>query len=339
MALATNRYCLFPDMPLTAAASALTPAITTTSLKQAAIFKAPAAGQIAKIHAKWGTVTGTSTATFALQDVNSSAVPDGTDDQTASTATPSSNAFFTVTFSSNRTVAANELVAFVVGALAIGTTFQLAINAPFIEHLTAWSATYNGSTWTNSSSAPAIAVEYSDGSIYPIPGIHPGTRSSVNISTSTSPSEIGLRFRTPFPMRIAGATWSLSMGTTSPFDVCLYDDAMSLLASGTRGTIRVNGVNFCSIWFGTPYTTTANTWYRLSLKPTSTNNVAAPYVDVSTNAHLAAYPGGTEFYYFSRASGVNTDLDTRRPMASLIVDQLDAGGGAIGGGNINGGLQ
>ena len=329
MALQTLRTSLLTEMPLTAAASNITPAITTTSLRQAFIFKAPAAGNIKKIHAKWGTVTGSSTATFALQDVTSAGVPDGTDDQTATSAAPVSGAFFTADFSSNRTVAAQELVAFVVGASAVGTTFQLAANSTFIEHNVCWSATYNGSAWANAGNSPAIAVEYSDGTIYPIVGIHPGVRNTVNVSTSTSPNEVGLRFRVPFATRIIGTTWSITVSTTATFDIVLYDDSMNQLATGTRGVIRTNGLNYCSIYFATPYAITADTWYRLSIKPTSTNNVQVPFVDVSTNAHLAAYPGGANFYYFSRASGVNTDLDTRRPMVSLLVDQYDAGGGGL----------
>lgn len=305
-----------------------TPAITTTSLKQAICFRTPKAGNISKIHGKWGNVTGTNTATFSMQDVNTSGQPDNTDDQTGVSVVPVANSFFTADFSSaQRTVAINEPVAFVIGASAIGTSFQIIQNNISVEENSCWPSTYNGSAWSNGGGTMPIAVEYSDGSIIPITGVIPGTRIAISYSTSSAPNELGNRFRLPFPCRIAGIVGYTSSGAAGVFNVKLYSDAMSQLATGTRGNMRGAGGPM-TVMFTTPYEITANTWYRASILPTSTTNVTLGYYDAANTTQMAASPGGADYYYWSRTgAGAPTDTDTRRLMFSLVIDQFDSGGG------------
>ena len=326
----TNRYATVPEFTVMNGNVNVSPAISSTSTKQAYIFRAPATGSIRKVHAQWGNVTGTNTATLSLQNVDSSGNPDGIDDQTATSATPVSQTRFSVAFSSDRSVVIGELVAFVVGCSAIGTNFQLRGNTPWTQDDNGWIATYNGSAWALSGNISAMVVEYSDGSIYPMIGILPNIFANVNLNTGSSPSEAGTRFRLPYPVRAAGLELAIQPSPTATYDGVLYDDSMNVLASASRTTVRAalgNAVRSC-IFFSSSVSLNANTWYRIGVKPTSVNNVGCGYFDVTLNSHLAGCPGGADWYYWSRTgAGSVTDNTTRRMMTSLIVDQLEAGGG------------
>lgn len=314
-----------PDLPVLTSTAGITPAITTTSLKQALCWRASRTGNVAKVGSRWGTVSGSNTATFSLQNCVSNGAPDGVNDQTANTLTPASNTDFEADFSlSPRPVVVNEAVAMVVGGSVVGGSFQLMTNGIAFEQNSVWTSAFNGSAWANGGGSPSLYVQYSDGVIVPIAGVFPGFRVSQNFATNTNPNECGLRFRLNVPCRLAGLRLYFTSGFAAVFDIKAYADNLTLLGTGTRGVTRGAGSPI-DTYYETPIVLSAGVWYRVSILPTSTSAVLIPFFDAASSTTMNAAPGGTNIHWFTRNGGAATDITTRRPSLSLIIDQLDDG--------------
>ena len=319
-------HLYLPDLPLHSSTGLITPAITTTSLAQAIGWRSPRAGNIKKVGSRWGTVSGTNTATFALRDCTSNSTPDGVNDQTGISITPTSNTMFVADFTiSPRPVVMNEAVALVIGGSVVGGSFQLSTNSVGMEQNSVWTATFNGSTWAGGGGSPPLWVQYTDDVIAYIPGAWPGLRSTQTFATNTNPNECLMRFRVPQPMRLAGIRFYFMSGFSAVFDAKAYTDAMSLLATGTRGGTRGAGSPI-DVYFNTPVTLSGGVWYRVAILPTTTTGVIVPFFDAPSVVEMGASPGGPDFYWGTRQNaGAVTDINTRRPSISLIIDQMDDG--------------
>jgi hypothetical protein len=172
-----------------------------------------------------------------------------------------------------------------------------------------------------------------------LPGIDTSTSVSYNSGTGTA-DEWGMGFQIPFPAKLDRVSAQLAVGAGGDFEVIVYgSDGTTVLA-----TLAYDGdVNGSSATM--PYefvlqselTLTANTTYRVTIRPTTANNVALQYFTFQSADLMATMSGGSNFYMTSQLNqgGSWTDYNSgtfRRPKMSLYLTALDdgAGGGVTG---------
>lgn len=151
-----------------------------------------------------------------------------------------------------------------------------------------------------------------------------------NVSTSTTPDEIGNTFQLPFPAKLCGA--QLWIDVNADFDVVLYSDPLgtpsavatvsvdaNILAAATRGLINIA--------FPAPPLLSANAKYALVVKPTTTTNNGIWVFTESSIADLfSAGPLGDKQVYVSRAdAGSFSETATKRAAISMILSHIDVG--------------
>lgn len=340
---ANNTFVTFTTFPMNASAD-----------KMAFIFMVPKDGTLDWFEFRTGAVGNNpdNGVRFSWQDIDAtSGFPDGGVDQFAIKTNPAATTWTTpdnvmtndgTGGGTKRTVSAGQMLAAVIdfASFVAGDSFE--VSTP--SHATAvWSNHYtaDGSSgaYTKSSRPPMFAVKYSDGTFaeFPLP-IMPmsaaGTATSFN-NTST-PDERALRFQVPVSCRCVGA-WFLADGDGDA-DIVLYDDASSVLVSASIDPdvrIDANVRHYFVRWDA--QTLSANTTYRIAIKPTSATNLIAYHVTVASNGMLAAVPGGIEWYLSTRTdAGAWTDTTTARPMIGLTIDGYDVGAGG-GGSSFSGG--
>lgn len=190
-------------------------------------------------------------------------------------------------------------------------------------------------TYTRGGNQPIMALKYSDGTYGEFPTLAMGPFLTFNTRTFNSgstPDERALRFQVPVSMRVKGF-W-VRLDPDAAVDVILYDNADNVLGSNSYDPdvrVQTNGAPFFGYF--APVTLTANTTYRLSVKPTSGSNISIYDFDVTANSRLGAVPGGIEWYSSTRTdAGSWSDTTTNRPYMGLLFDGVDvsAGGGSGG---------
>jgi hypothetical protein len=180
-----------------------------------------------------------------------------------------------------------------------------------------------------------------------IPAISTTTSS---IDTGTTPNEIGLKFQVPFPCKLSEFMgWITMTAAGSDFDFILYDAGSTPVATLSQdGDYKAGATSLrlWHLWLQTEYTLTANTIYRLIIKPTTTNNIALAYY-VFPSQLAAMIPGGANWCLTQRTGGAWTDFNNgtdgyRQPCISLgftaFDDAASAGGGLIRNPGMSGGI-
>lgn len=248
----------------------------------------------------------------------------------------SSNTWYTVTLGTGANAVRGDLVAaviefnsFVAGDLAlsiINTNNSLRVTRPYrTEFETGWSILASGQY--------AMVVQCSDNTVAHIPYVFPWsaiTSNSFNSGTGTA-DEYALKFRLPFPARISGFAISWTGSAAGDFDAVLYDsngttvlESLSVdndQASATAGLLG-HGL------FDTAVQLSANTFYYLSVKPTTATNVSLKTMDVSSAVFLDQVEGGQDFHLATKLDGGSfSATTTSRPFIFLLFDQFSAGGG------------
>jgi hypothetical protein len=181
-----------------------------------------------------------------------------------------------------------------------------------------------------------VAVEYSDGSYAYGPTVYPyaAITTGGGYASNSTPDEQGLYFSFPYPVTVAGA-WMVA-DLDGAADLILYDaDGSSTLRSlSFDSDVRQTTTNLVlKRKFTSPVTLTANTSYRLVLKPTTTTLIVLPNFDVNSAAVMGAFEGGQDFHFTSRTDeGSWSQTTTRRPMMGLMIEAFDDGTGGGGGG-------
>lgn len=310
-------------------------------------IQAPKTGSIRKIHFHVGTYTSSNQLTVSLQNEDASTGnPDGTQDQTG-TVSPVSTGWKSVTLGSDRSVTRGDVVWIVIewtstaGSLVITCCDQNQYSNFYPNFKTA-------GTWSKQTGrAPLVVVEYSDGSFAPTISVAAGNTSAVSFGSGDNPSERGIRFSLPWPVRIAGMYYYGRL--TGDTDFVIYDDAtqtaqatVSLDKDGVGNT----GDGLTAAYFPTPYDISANTVYHAILKPTSATQIRYYEQTLADATYMGALPGGTNIYRSTRngGSGAFTTTTTVRPSVGLIVEGFSDGagggsGGVIGGPNMRAGMM
>ena len=310
--------------------------------KAATIWRAGHSGAIRKIHFRTATVTTGDTMRVSLQDVDTSTGdPDGVADQSGTVVVAASDdsTWKTVTLGADRTVTRGDWLAaviefdsFVAGNMQIArNTGPVSLHGAYNDHFTA--------AWAKVSAHPVLAVEYSDALFYPQPGVHSGVVSSTSFNVDTvSFDEYGMLFTLPFSASCCGLGFFSSLA--ADLDLVLYSGTTPLQSVSWDSSIAIAAIQAREMFFPASQTLSANTPYRVTIKPTTTSNVAIRHLDLFSAAARGQLPGGTVVQLTKRVdSGAWTDVDTSRPLMWLLLDGIDAGGGVIGPGGAIGGFQ
>lgn len=311
-----------------------------------------ASKDITKVGFRFGTVTkaGGSGLTVSLQDVSLTAggpiQPDETQDQTVAIANGdagfTSNAWYqTGALSANRTVSHGDLLAVVVEYDGGGRLGADAVNLTGLNVVSNADVAYPASVlktagWAIASLLPNVILEFTDGVLGTLCDAWPcsATAGVTAYNSGSTPDENALEFQLPFTAKAEGAWLLLNQAnSSSDWDLVLYEGTTAKATTSIDGNTGSTATRFVYIPFATEVTILANTPYRLSLKPTTANNVQLFYFDVSAANHLQAHAGGPTWALTTRtdAGSWAAITTTRRPMMGLKFSQFDDGAGGGGG--------
>lgn len=183
-------------------------------------------------------------------------------------------------------------------------------------YMTNYSA--SGAAWTKSAHTPSFGLLYDDGTYGYIPGWVGAQSVETNTFNNASTNdEIGLRFTVPAKCKMNGAMVRIDLD--GPCDIVLYDsDGTTALA--TTSLIAGARVATTGLWGWVPLveqTLSADTAYRLVVKPTSTTSVVIYGWVTANQLALSLFQGnGQEWYQTKRADAAATwtDDSTRQPL-------------------------
>lgn len=306
--------------------------LTASTHKGAFIFRVPKTGTTKAVGFRLGTVTTPQDLRISFQDVSATTGdPDGTEDQTVVIASGSLVASgWNTTGTITRSVTRGDLLAIVIQADSGTPNLQISCpqygngdvtEFPYAEAFTtAWGSRFGR--------AGSLSLQYDDNSYEPIEGfVYPySDLAAISYNTTSTSDEYGLKFQLPFGCKVNGG-W-MSSDIDGDGDIILYDsDGTSVLA--TTSIDKDQDANGGRFYFGfvTEITLTANTYYRLVLKPTTTTNLALRYFEVASAALLDMCDLGQLAHLTKRAdAGAWSDVTTQRPWMGVQISAIDIGG-------------
>jgi hypothetical protein len=194
-------------------------------------------------------------------------------------------------------------------------------------------------SWAALTTAPAIALEYDDGSYGYIPGCYPmNAITATAVDNSDTPDEYGLRFKFPFPTRV-NSCWVWLDGD-GDFNINLYDsDGATKLLGGSfavdKDARRADTQSVYRFSFPTTADLLADTYYRLVIEPSTTTPLNFYDFTVNTAAVMDAHEGGQNFHLTTAKDPTQdsdwTNVTTRRPFMGVgfsgFSDGVASGGG------------
>lgn len=307
------------------------------------VFNIPKTGNITQVGFRTGAVTSAQTLRVELQTV------DGTTGDASGSAyggmvkgtqaSPAANTFYDVALGTAASATQGDTVAAVIEFDGTVGNLNIAYLVSLMQKSMPYVGLYTG-TWAKSIGVPVLSIKYDDGSYYDC-SCWPGSAfNTQNINTGTATDERALKFKFPYPVRVRGAwVYSSPAGTTSDYDVVLYDsDGTTALQTKSvdANNLQTTGARRIShAYFPASQTLSKDTFYRLSIKPTTANNLTFDDFSVDSAGILDSIGGGQNFHLSTRAdAGAWTDTTTKRPFCGLILDQFDDGTAVGGGGNV-----
>lgn len=188
-----------------------------------------------------------------------------------------------------------------------------------------YQANYSGSAWSKQIISPRLALVYSDGSVVPVGWFFPQAQvATPNLSSSTTPDEVGLRFEMPFTGTLTqAALWTGALGG-APFSFRVYDEADTLLGSfSVAGTHEIQDTDSPVISHFDDILLERGSIYRFTALPGTTSNCTLGYFNIN-NYVLPAWPGKSQFYWTQRTdAGAWTDNVNRMPIYMLGFSAID----------------
>ena len=283
------------------------------------------------------TSAGGSSMDMSLQDVLTSAGPpyrpDETKDQsvTFNINTLSSNTWSTLNLSTNRTIAHGAMVAVVFEwtTVRVGSDIFIMSCTSLNSGIGNYGAvTKTTLTWTIVNGMPNVVFTATDGvkgsffQTFPYAAI-----GNVAYHVTNSPDEYALSMLYPMSVRLSGVRMMLTTtNTSSNFEVCIYDhnSVAVMVMPIDANTLSTAADKWFTVMFPAPIELWANTLYRMSVRPTTTNSVKIRYLDVNANADLDFWLG-RNFYLWQRADlGTWTGVATRIPMFIPVLSHFFA---------------
>lgn len=300
---------------------------------------------ITKVHFLFGAVTKSngSTLRVSLQNVdtaNGPAMrPDGNVDQSYTILNADagfvSNAWYTATLDAPRTVTYGELLAAVFDWNGGGVSGD----SVAITGLSVSSAASNGgavghqhcctlftsAAWGVISMTPNILLEFDDGTFGTLDGAMVASAiGTLSVNTGTTPDEQALEFQLPFDCEVDGMWAMVNMGA-GDVDLVLYDGTTPLATVAIdANAVQATGARFIRASFP-KVALTANTTYRVAVKPASATSVSVYYRDVANAAHRAVMPLGTTAQLNGRTDGGawGAGTSTRIPWMGVRISGID----------------
>ena len=356
MAVQNFKNVMIPD-PMGGASGV--PSYTTTTwvidaASEAAgiVLQPPKAGDIRKIWFRVGTVTSGATIDIRVETVSATTgFPTGTlwatnTNGSVAIANNDDGTLFGVTLTADATVVKTDRIAIVIKnpSSSFGNMQIVGVADTSAVQNMPYGLLFTGGAWAQIavSLIPICIIEYSDGSYAPQNGlIIAKLVNTTTYNSGTNPNHRALRFSLSVPVRVSGCwLWADLDGDT---DLLLVADnwdgtdgnalAKVSLDKDIRG-VATGNIGFYD--FATAVSLSANTIYRLVIKPTSVTSLSVYDITAGTNAQWAAMPdGGIEFYLSTAnnptVAGSWTDTTTSRPMCGLILDGFDDGAGGSAG--------
>lgn len=313
--------------------------------RRAYLFEVPKTGTLDKAEFRLGAVTfnGASVFRVSFQNVDlTTGFPDATQDQYRDMTALSANAWNAPGLMTSdgtdggakRSVTKGDLLAVVFEyqtftaadsvVLSYLDTSSVFGNFPY-------GALFTG-TWAANTGTPLLALKYNDGSYHvPIGSIPVASLNSVTtFNTGSTPDERGLLFQFPFPVEVEGA-W-VRTDLDGDAELILYDNADVAQRTVTldKDVDATAAGAYRRHIFSSALSLSANTNYRLVMKPTSATNLSV--YDWLSGVSLANYIGGSTWKYTERTdAGVWTDTADKRPWMGLILSGFDDAAGGGGG--------
>jgi hypothetical protein len=244
--------------------------------------------------------------------------------------------------SGSKVVANGDFLAFCVQMTARGGVDSISMsNSPTIALgcVSPGVTTFTGGAYADNSRLPNAIITFSDGAFgYFLGGfLFTTTHNLQTWNSSSAQKEYGNYFRMPVPAKIYGIVASLQV--TENTDIILYSDPLGTPVAEKTVSLDVNAVGtaqvntWCCLPFASPYITTASQPVAGIMKPLSTTDIIANYLQLNDAAHQAAHPLGTNCYAISRATGsfAAQNASKDRYALGLLVAAFDDGAGAGGG--------
>src|SRR3990167_1252024 len=311
------------------------------------VFQVPKTGNITKVGFRTGAVTTAQTLRVGLETVDATTGrPTGTQyggSAVGTQASPAANTFYEVTLGTQASATVDNDVAIVV-------QFDGTIGNLNIVSIDIWDGTYPyvgrfvGGAWAKTTTTPVMSIEYDDGT-HEFCGLYPwATYANTTYNNGSTPDERALRFSLPYKCRVWGAEANITTASGDA-DFVLYEGTTSLTSvTIDKDVVGTMSASRCvTKKFPSPQIITINTEYFLSVKPTSANSINLMEITTPSAAAMDEMELGQNCHFGSRTDAGAWTLDTsRRPMISLLVDQLDDGAGGSGGpvgANIRGGFS
>lgn len=298
------------------------------------IFMVPKTGTITHVGFRLANVSSSQTVRVGLETVSTSdGRPTGSQYGGSAVGTqtsPTSNTYYEVALATPASAVQGDVIAAAIQWNLTGGTadFHSGQNDyrsefPYHDEVT------SGTSHTFLRRWPNVSIKYSDGTYPDFGGFPAALFADVTYNSGSTPDEHALRFSLPFNCRIAGSHFLNTVGTSSDFDVVLYDKngttvltSQSIDGNQWRGT----GDDAGRIFFDTSVVLKRNTVYRLSIKPTTANNVKVRKVTVANANVMNQMPGGTNFSMSTRTNdGAWTDDTLTFPNIGVILDQIEDG--------------
>src|SRR3990167_1002287 len=301
------------------------------------VFQIPKTGNITKVGFRTGAVTTAQTLRVGLETVDATTGrPTGTQyggSAVGTQASPAANTFYQVTLGTQASATVDNEVAAVV-------QFDGTIGSLNIVSIDIWDGTFPyagkfvGGVWSKLTATPVMSLEYDDGT-HEFCGLYPwATYANTTYNNTSTPDERALRISLPYKCRAWGAEANITMASGDA-DFVLYEGT-TLLTSVTidKDVVGAMGASRCvTKKFPSPQIITPNTEYFLSVKPTSANSINLMEITTPSAAVMDEMELGQNVHFASRTdAGAWTTDTTRRPMISLLVDQLSDDVSTGGGG-------
>jgi hypothetical protein len=218
-------------------------------------------------------------------------------------------------------------------SLSIGTCYSVWYGAPgnhYNDHFT-------GSWAKHTAYLIKVSLKYDDGTYGYIPSSAPFKKAdNVIINSGSNPDEIALKFKMPYPLKVNGLWARLQLDSASAdSQLILYDsDGSTVLASAALDATFGPAMDPYFYYVPIPeITLMKDAYYRVAVKPTTTNNLRLIYQEVNDVNIWNQVEQGGNFHWSQRVdAGAWTDTTTKRPTVGVVVSALDDGVGGGGGG-------
>lgn len=298
-----------------------------------------------------------------INDVTSGGLEDGTHDVyrdvVGGSGELSANSQVSSTMSSgSKTMADGDLVAFVIEMTARGgadTVTPAIVGSANSVNVVGNPTTFFPYQTRDGGSGPAklqlgnaqlyCEIQFDDGTVGWIYGAKPplpGTAVSgttLTFSSSSTPDEYAMLFRSPFRFTLSGIRALLNgIATTDTFEIIVYSDPTGTPVAEVTDAVDPNivGNNSGSFAYAhrlsSPFTVEKDTWYAVAFRPTLANPIGIQYFDFgSGNGPKKAYgsPFGEDIILAGRTNqtgAFSTVQDYYLPNVTLMASELDDGG-------------